>query len=286
MLMERLQILVALRRANRVFNLSVPVFALYLAGFVLVGFLFLAGYLGQVFIDRCTDYGLLNRLVEENYRLKSKLATYSAAVDTFRQFMVVTEEMDNRLRCASGLHLIPSDIRLMGVGGSPPVPAEPDIDNLMRRMGFEERSLAEIEKTLKEQEHRLNHIPSIWPVQGWLTSGFGMRRDPFTGRRTMHNGIDIVAPYGSAIVAAADGRVIFSGWKSGWGRCVELDHGNKIHSFYAHCRSLWVSIGDKITRGKKVATVGSSGRSTGTHLHYGVRRNGHWVNPRNYIVSH
>jgi murein DD-endopeptidase MepM/ murein hydrolase activator NlpD len=100
----------------------------------------------------------------------------------------------------------------------------------------------------------------------------------------MHEGLDIVAPYGSTIVAPADGRVVYAGWKSSWGRTVEVDHGNGLRTFFAHCRSIAVNVGDVVRRGQKIATVGSSGRSTGTHLHYGVKRNGNWVNPRDYII--
>jgi murein DD-endopeptidase MepM/ murein hydrolase activator NlpD len=128
-------------------------------------------------------------------------------------------------------------------------------------------------------------MPSIWPVQGWVNSGYGTRRDPFTGARTHHPGLDIVAPAGSAIAATAAGRVAYAGWKSGWGRCVEIDHGHGIKTFYGHCRSVKVGTGDSVERGDLIATVGSSGRSTGVHLHYGVMSNGRWVNPDNYIIS-
>ncbi|UCG41791.1 MAG: M23 family metallopeptidase [candidate division WOR-3 bacterium] len=284
--MERLQIVVALKRRNRVLNLSIPVSLLYVAVFGAVGLLILAGFLGQLMIDSFTDYGRLNRLAEENARLKTQVSAYAAAVDTFRQFIARTEEMDNKLRAATDLCLIPADVRKMGVGGSAaPVVPNPELDVLIRRLRFEEKSMAELESAVNAQEKRLQRLPSIWPVQGWVTSGFGMRPDPFSRRRQMHNGMDIVAPYGSRIVASASGVVEFAGWKSGWGRCIEIDHGNGIVTFFAHCRSLKVRAGDFVKRGEVIATVGSSGRSTGTHLHYGVRRNGSWVNPRSHIIA-
>lgn len=277
--------MVALRRRNRALTLSFPVIFLYLLPFVVVGLLVLAGYTGQVLVRRFTDHGRLERLVEENYGLKTRLASYSAAVDTFRQFLARTEEMDNRLRCASGLSLIPADVRLMGVGGVTAPTVNEDVDALMRRMRFEERSLAEIERAVETQDERLGRIPSIWPVRGWVASGYGMRRDPFTRRNTMHSGLDIVAPYGTPIVATADGMVTYAGWKYGWGRCVEIDHGNGLATFFAHCRSLNVREGESVKRGQQVARLGSSGRSTGAHLHYGLKRKGNWVNPRNYIIT-
>jgi murein DD-endopeptidase MepM/ murein hydrolase activator NlpD len=122
-------------------------------------------------------------------------------------------------------------------------------------------------------------------VQGWVNSGFGYRRDPFTGASAMHPGLDIIAPSGASIVATAAGQVIYAGWKSGWGRCVEIDHGRGIHTFYGHCRSVKASVGQEVSRGDAIATVGSSGRSTGTHLHYGVTATGRWVDPQNYIIT-
>jgi len=282
---ERLQVLVALKRRNRFLNLSVPLSSVFLAGIVLVGLVVGGGLLGWLVVGRLTGSDELDRLARENVALRNQLDYYTAAVDTFQQFMAATEQMDNRFRAAMNLSLIPSDIRLLGVGGRQPPAAEPRVDNLLRRVRFEQQSLAEIAGAVKEYEARLKNTPSIWPVLGWVTSGFGYRSDPFTGRRTMHEGMDIVAPAGSRIVTAADGRVVYAGWKSGWGRVVEVDHGFGVRTFYGHCRSVTVSVGDRVTRGQTIATVGSSGRATGVHLHYGVIANGCWVNPRNYIVS-
>jgi len=282
---DRLQILVARRRSNRSVRLSIPIPALYLVAAGAVGLLILLGFLGQLYLNSRTDYGRLNRLVEENYRLKQRLTSQSAALDTFRQFMAATEEMDNRLRASCGLYLIPSDIRMMGVGGGTAESVDREVDGMMRRLRFEEQSLDEIETALEDQRSRLSRIPSIWPVRGWVTSGFGRRHDPFTGRTRMHDGIDIVAPYGTPIVAPADGKVVYSGWKYNWGRVVEIDHGNGIRTFFAHCRSTLVDKGDSVKRGDRIARLGSTGRSTGAHLHYGVKRKGVWVNPRNYILD-
>jgi murein DD-endopeptidase MepM/ murein hydrolase activator NlpD len=282
---EPLQVLVALKRRNRFLNLSVPAYAIYLGIAGLVAILILGGVLGFMAVFRVNDYVRLRRLARENADLKAAVSAYAAAADTFREFLVRTEQMDNKLRATMSLPLIPSDIRLMGIGGAEPPSAEPGVDALLRRIRFEQQSLAEIDRAARDQQERLSNMPSIWPVQGWVTSGFGYRRDPFTGRREMHPGLDIVAPGGTAIVASAAGRVVYAGWKSGWGRCVEIDHGHGLRTFYGHCRTLRVSGGDEVFRGDAVATVGSSGRATGTHLHYGVRSDGRWVNPDNYILT-
>ena len=283
--MEPLQVLVALKRRNRFLNLSVPAYAIYLGIAGVVALLVLGSLLGSLVVSRLTDQGRVGRLARENTDLKARVAAYAAAMDTFRQFMAKTEQMDNKLRASISLPLIPGDIRLMGIGGSQPPSPEPRVDAMLRRVRFEQQSLAEIEAAVKQQESRLQNMPSIWPVQGWVGSGYGYRRDPFTGRREMHPGFDIVAPGGTTVVASAAGHVIFAGWKPGWGRCVEIDHGSGIRTFYAHCRSLGVKNGDNVLRGDAVATVGNSGRSTGTHLHYGVLARGNWVDPGNYVLT-
>ncbi|MBN2465760.1 M23 family metallopeptidase [candidate division WOR-3 bacterium] len=283
--MERLQVLVALKRRNRFLNLSVPAYAIYLGIAGLVAILVCGSLLGSFAVARLTDSERAGRLARENDLLKAKVAAYAAAMDTFRQFMVAAEQMDNKLRASISLPLIPGDIRLMGIGGSQPSSPEPRVDAMLRRVRFEQQSLSEIQAALKEQESRLQYVPSIWPVQGWVASGFGYRTDPFTGKRAMHPGLDIVAPTGTPVAATGAGRVVYAGWKPGWGRCVEIDHGGGIRTFYAHCRSLKVNGGQKVSRGDVIASVGNSGRSTGTHLHYGVLANGNWVNPGNYVLA-
>ncbi|MFO7676332.1 MAG: M23 family metallopeptidase [bacterium] len=283
--MARLQVTFALGLRGRAIRLSIPVYLLYVAAAGLLLVLVGVGLLGRAWVENNTDYGRLNRLTAENYLLKQRIVRYCAAMDTFKTFLAATEEMDNRLRTSAGLYLIPSDMRRVGVGGYPVPGEDATVDDLLRRTRFQERSLGEIEQALASRTERLGRIPSIWPVQGWVTSGFGRRRDPFTGRAMMHSGIDIVAPYGSRVVASADGRVVYSGWKSNWGRVVEIDHGNGLVSFYAHLQSNSVSSGDEVKRGQVVGRLGSSGRSTGAHLHYGLRRKGVWVNPETHIIS-
>jgi murein DD-endopeptidase MepM/ murein hydrolase activator NlpD len=282
---EPLQVLVALKRRNRFLNLSVPAYAIYLGIAGVVALLVCGSLLGSFAVSRLTDNGRVGRLSRENTNLKAQVAAYAAAMDTFRQFMARTEQLDNKLRASISLPLIPGDIRLMGIGGTEPPSPEPRVDAMLRRVRFEQQSLADIAAAVKEQESRLKNMPSIWPVQGWVASGYGYRRDPFTGSRVMHPGLDIVAPTGTPVEATAAGRVVYAGWKSEWGRCVEIDHGGGIKTFYAHCRTLKVSDGQNVLRGDVIATVGSSGRSTGTHLHYGVLKGGNWVDPDNYVLT-
>ncbi len=283
--MERLQVLVNLTKRNRALSLSIPLNYIYIGIAVALGSMFFSGALTRFIIDRFTSRGMLHRLMAENNILNQKLAAYAAAVDSFRQFLAFTEEMDNRLRSAINLNLLPADIRKLGVGGYYPSSPAPEIDELLRRAKFTQQSLLEIERTVNEQKDRLNYLPSIWPVQGWVTSGFGYRQDPFSGRREFHQGMDIVAPRGTPIVATANGRVVYAGWKAGYGKSIEIDHGWGIRTFYAHCHTIKVSEGKQVKRGEIIGTVGATGQATGNHLHYGVMVNGKWVNPANYILS-
>jgi murein DD-endopeptidase MepM/ murein hydrolase activator NlpD len=136
-----------------------------------------------------------------------------------------------------------------------------------------------------DQKTLLASTPSIWPVKGWVTSGFGMRKSPFTGRKTMHAGIDIATRTGTPIMASADGVVSFSGRKGSFGKVLVIDHGYGYNTFYGHCSSLKKKVGDRVKRGDVVAYVGNTGRSTGPHLHYEVRVNGVATNPTKYILD-
>ncbi|WAM34601.1 murein hydrolase activator EnvC family protein [Caldicellulosiruptor morganii] len=125
----------------------------------------------------------------------------------------------------------------------------------------------------------------LWPVDGYydITSYFGMRFHPILKKNKMHTGIDIGAPYNARVLAAADGDVILAGWISGYGKTIILDNGSGISTLYAHLSSINVSVGQKVKRGECIGNVGSTGYSTGPHLHFEVRINGDVVDPLNYL---
>jgi murein DD-endopeptidase MepM/ murein hydrolase activator NlpD len=123
----------------------------------------------------------------------------------------------------------------------------------------------------------------IFPANAAISSGFGNRVHPILGYSRFHAGVDFSASYGSTIRAADSGRVIFSGWYGGYGQAVVIDHGNGLSTLYAHASRLFVREGQTVEQGQPVATVGSTGLSTGPHLHFEVRRNGNPVNPMGYL---
>ena len=123
----------------------------------------------------------------------------------------------------------------------------------------------------------------VFPANGSISSGFGNRIHPILGYSRFHAGIDFAASHGSAIRAADSGRVIFSGWYGGYGQTVIIDHGNGISTLYAHASRLLVNEGQNVQQGQSIAAIGSTGLSTGPHLHFEVRQNGNPVNPMAYL---
>ncbi len=172
-----------------------------------------------------------------------------------------------------------------------------DLDRLMFRTVFEKMKnlgnnanqnalrLQKLLSTLSQQRSLLASVPSVTPVDGWITSGFGPRTSPFTGERDVHMGVDIAAPIGTPIHAPADGVVIFSGLKDGFGNFVMIAHGYGVVSRYGHNAENLVQPGQKVARGEQIATVGMSGRTTGPHLHYEVILNGSNTDPRKFILN-
>ncbi len=159
----------------------------------------------------------------------------------------------------------------------------PALDALDTRLASQAERLQALETLLMNRQLEAAVTPSGWPVQGgWVSSGFGWRADPFTGRRALHEGVDIASRLGSPIQAMGDGVVSHAGPKAGYGLLVEVTHGN-IVTRYAHAKSVLVKVGDRVDRGQPIATVGTSGRSTGPHLHFEVLRERKFVNPGPYL---
>lgn len=146
-----------------------------------------------------------------------------------------------------------------------------------------------IRQLANENKDRIKYagsIPNMMPVAGWMTSEFGMRKHPIHHVGQMHYGLDLAAPYGSKIVAPADGVVAFSGQSGGYGKMVVIDHGYGVITLYGHASDLDVKSGERVTKGQKIAEVGSTGASTGPHLHYEVQVDGMPVDPQDWITNH
>ena len=130
----------------------------------------------------------------------------------------------------------------------------------------------------------LARTPSIWPVTGVVTSTFGWRKSPFEDEKELHSGIDIAVHLGAPVVATADGKVVQSGPAGGYGNLVQLDHGNGIATLYGHNSRLAVQVGETVKKGQVISYVGSTGRSTGPHVHYEIRKNDTAIDPWTYLI--
>jgi murein DD-endopeptidase MepM/ murein hydrolase activator NlpD len=208
--------------------------------------------------------------------------------------MLRVEAIGQRLAEASGLDTTEFDFDQLPARGGPaqPVPGDamgsPDfiqaLDDLAAQIDDRARQLEVLEQVVSEQQLRQAVSPAGRPIsKGWLSSYYGMRNDPFNGRREMHKGIDFAGKVGDAIVATAAGVVSWAGKRYGYGQLVEIAHGKGYSTRYAHCKEILVKPGDRVEPGQTIALMGSSGRSTGPHVHYEVLKHGTQINPTKFV---
>jgi murein DD-endopeptidase MepM/ murein hydrolase activator NlpD len=160
------------------------------------------------------------------------------------------------------------------------------MDELTKQINDRSQQLSVLESMILHSNLQKEVLPAGRPVKsGWLSSYYGVRNDPFTGKKAHHDGVDFAGKMGSDVIAVAAGVVTWSGKRYGYGNMVEVDHGNGLVTRYAHNKKNRVQVGDKIEKGQVVANMGSSGRSTGPHVHFEVLKNGRVVNPLKYIQA-
>jgi murein DD-endopeptidase MepM/ murein hydrolase activator NlpD len=235
-------------------------------------------------------------------RITHTAALNTKKVEDFQQQSQRLKEFDVKLRIIANLENAGETNSFLAVGGVPPASQEPsqgaeanlqkdltrmntELDRLSTEAKFREKSFQELYSFLEGKKRQLSSTPSIWPVRGWLTSGFGYRIDPFTGMRQLHDGLDIANRIGTPIVAPADGIVTRVSNSVGFGLTVEISHEYGISTLYGHLSQTYVSVGQRVRRGARIAAMGSSGRATGPHLHYRVSLNDVPMNPGNYILN-
>lgn len=158
------------------------------------------------------------------------------------------------------------------------------LDDLSLLLGDRSDKLVALETLLQQDKLDKKMLPSVAPITvGWYSSNFGWRIDPFTGKNAMHEGVDYMVPAGTPVYASAGGVVVFAGMHPQYGNMVEIDHGNQIITRYAHASRILVKVGEVVRRGHEIAKVGSTGRSTGNHLHFEVRYKGSAQNPVRFL---
>jgi murein DD-endopeptidase MepM/ murein hydrolase activator NlpD len=158
-----------------------------------------------------------------------------------------------------------------------------NMEELRKQIGKTVRTVREIKAYLHAQRDIYKATPKGLPVEGYISSNYGYRMHPITGRREFHSGVDISTGLGSPVRATADGIVIFSGWSAGNGNLVVIEHGRGFSTVYAHNRKTIVRIGQTVRRGDVISYAGSTGTSTGPHVHYEVWKYGKHINPDNFL---
>ncbi|CAN5746796.1 peptidoglycan DD-metalloendopeptidase family protein [soil metagenome] len=220
------------------------------------------------------------RIEFENQRLRAENESQRQELNELSNRVEAVEDTSRKLAEKSGV--VPENAALPGTGG-PAMPLESDsLPMLEEKMAHLEKDLHAYERVMRGR----GYTPSAWPVVGKLESAFGGRRNPFGGGTyEFHTGQDIDAPWGAPVFAGATGKVSFIGWQNGYGQLVVLDHGGGLTTRYGHLSHIEVSQGATVRRGEFVGRVGSTGRSTGPHLHYEVRINDQPVNPLQYLLT-
>jgi murein DD-endopeptidase MepM/ murein hydrolase activator NlpD len=256
-----------------------------------------------------TDYVSMNvirhrykALTRETAEQKSKIANYERSINELQTRVTNSENLVKKLNVMAGLKS-PDVLRApagLGGGASEPEPADSggsvspggpqgfpqsSIQGLIQKSQSVENNLNSLVGVFESERLRLATTPSIMPVAGWVSSGFGVRADPFTGREQMHWGLDISTNSGNPIVAPADGIVLQVLTDKYLGKHIVLSHGNGITTVFGHMSGFAVGAGQMVKRGDVIGYVGMTGKAVGPHVHYEVHKDGKPVNPYNYILE-
>jgi murein DD-endopeptidase MepM/ murein hydrolase activator NlpD len=291
-------ILIIPRDKGKIFKKKISSSFLYFLSFsfillVSVNLFFSFGLLGEA-LDRVK----LDQMEKENKYLESKLGDLNSVVLKLKGEMSALMEKEENVRMVFGLPEVDAQLREVGVGGQMPSQfsnqsptviqaqeTEIELDKLLRQTRFERESFNQIYADLHDKKKILDHTPSIQPTTGYLSRGFGIKIDPFTGTRQPHLGIDLAADIGTPVYATADGRVSFVGRDPGLGKMIRINHLSGYSTVYAHLSQVKVKRGEHVKRGEVIGEVGNTGYSTGPHLHYEVHFLGQPKNPLNYILA-
>jgi len=291
--------------AGKMMRFSVPRNLIKLVISLFVVGLSIFGYFSYRMISVDLSMGELAELRDLSIQQKREIQKFALRVKSFQKQIARLDKFDKKLRIITALDsTVVEGQNKFGAGGPTDGSSmrsfsdksgqysvsllnklNEDLDHLGEKASYREISLHELDAFFKDQSSLLTSTPSIWPVRGWVTSGFGYRASPFTGLRELHEGVDIATHMNADVIASANGVVIKSTRDGGYGNVVEIDHGYGIVTRYGHNSLNLVKRGDRVKRGQVISKVGSTGRSTGPHLHYEVLLNGVPVNPFRYILT-
>ena len=249
-------------------------------------------FTGWVFSDYYRlqfDQRHYSQLLIENSEQRQQLTQMGRDLNGLRREVVVLSEVDARVRDSLDRGTPDPAALPVAIGGaldtSPADMTElqKQINALRLAIDLRRESQEEVRDLLNDKHSLSLATPSGWPTKGWLTSYFGVRPSPYSGQSKMHEGLDIAANTGTAVIATADGVVVKATTEPGFGKVVMIDHGYGYRSIFGHNSKILVKSGTRVKRGDKISEVGNTGRSTGSHLHYEVHLNGVPINPRKLL---
>ena len=264
-------------------RMLVSVLTLVLLSVVLMGWV-VTDYVGLQF-----DQQHFSQLLVENSEQRQQFKQMNRDLEGLRREMIVLSDAEARVR--SSLEPSAADAAPLPVGIGGAIDTSPtdmtelqqQINSLRLAIDLRRESQEEVRDLLNDKHSLASATPDGWPTKGWLTSYFGMRPSPYTGKPRMHEGLDIAANTGTLVTATADGVVVKATTEPGFGKVVMIDHGYGYRTIYGHNSKLLVKAGTRVKRGDRISEVGNTGRSTGPHLHYEVHLNGVPINPRTLL---
>ena len=288
---------------------SIHKLTLGFAGLVITGLIAGASYIGHDYYQLKNisfNNTVLNQTVkDQNSELKSQrsqIQSFADKIELLKTDVGNLSKFEGQVRLIAGIQKTSGSSGLIGIGGIPEeeldidIPLEEKHNTLIREMHQQVGQINNAAKSqvlnftnliekLEQKRNLLASTPSIKPANGWVTSKFGYRISPFTGRKEFHSGLDIANKRGTKLVATANGKISFASKKAYIGNLVTIDHGFGRVTKYGHLHKILVKRGQEVKRGDVIGLIGNTGRSTGPHVHYEVRINGTPVNPVKYILN-
>ena len=274
-------------------NISRKHIVIFFCAAVLAFFIFSGG--AAYVLNNWFNAKKISALTFKNAKLEKQIRVTRERLETLSDGIAKLAQSNGELRAYAHLPILDTDLLRVGIGGALPAPisdstASEDllakIGLMERQIGLQENSLTEVKSQLDTQADLLKSIPSIRPLGGGAySSGYGRRRDPFTGRIEPHYGVDFNGPTGLPVYAAADGVVLHAEREPAYGNAIVIDHGHGYKTLYAHLSRIGVRKGDRVERGETIGALGNTGRSTGPHLHYEVFYNNRNLNPLDFMFD-
>jgi len=275
---------------------------LYLIFTIIIFVLISLFIMGVYFLSEFVYYSRIENIKKNNQKFLETFYTLQGKIDSIEAGLQDLIEKDRALRTYADIPQVDIDIRKLGIGGRRYYKIKEldilfpdtlrisgivhDIDRIGRLLNLEKASYEEIYKAIQMRSIQIRSTPTLRPLRkGYISDGFGYRKDPFTGKREFHYGVDISAPTGTKVYATADGVVTVTRYSRSYGKVIKIDHGFGYSTIYAHLSKILVKEGDVIKRGQIIGEVGCTGRSTAPHLHYEIRQFGVAKDPLNYFFA-